>query len=232
MPASSFKARAQHETNGTKLGSAIKFQDAERRKCSKLVVPHMQRLTELVGAFKDKCALGVGNYTMWHLQLKMSKELVRISCSMLGFLDLVADFEELASDAPKVIIPLIDSMIDECQDAILDTPLEEKWEPVESRDTKTKQMLDSAVGQMGKVVEMVFKSKFWIKTEERYEIMHLCRVLFEAADDLVESATYDGDFLELDCELDDSLKDAVSKCDDQTLDDYLDVDCENEDDDE
>ena len=37
---------------------------------------------------------------------------------------------------------------------------------------------------------------------------------------------------ELDSELEALLEDAISKCDDQTLDEYLDVDCENEEEDE
>ena len=148
---------------------------------------------------------------------------------MLCFLDQVNDLEELAIDALKDIVPPIDFMIDECQDAIVDaTPPEEKWDLVESRDAKTNQILDKVVEWMGKVVKMVFRSKRWIKTEERYEIMHLCCALFEAADDLVKSATYDGDFLELDSELEALLEDAICKCDDQSLDEYLDVDCENE----
>ena len=226
---SSFKSRKQQESS-MKLGKAIKFKDAERRKCSKLVIPHRQKIAGLVGAFKEKSSTqGIGNFTMWHLQLKISKEFIRISCSMLCFLDQVNDLEELAIDALKDIVPPIDFMIDECQDAIVDaTPPEEKWDLVESRDAKTNQILDKVVEWMGKVVKMVFRSKRWIKTEERYEIMHLCCALFEAADDLVKSATYDGDFLELDSELEALLEDAICKCDDQSLDEYLDVDCENE----
>jgi hypothetical protein len=231
---SSFKSRAAQEIliGNKRYKTTMKFQDAERRKCSKLVIPHMQRLTELVGLFKEKCAQDISAYAMWHLQLKLSKECVLISSSMLVFLDLVTDLEELAVDAPKEIIPQIDSLIDECQDAIVDEQEDGKWKTVDARDSKTKQVLDKAVECMGKVVEMVFKSKRWIKTDERYEIMHLCCALFEAADDLVKSATYDGDFLELDSELEAMLEDAVCKCDDQTLDEYLDVDLENENDDE
>jgi hypothetical protein len=83
---------------------------------------------------------------------------------------------------------------------------------------------------MKKVVEMVFKSKRSIKTEDRADIMHLCCGLFDAADDLVKSATEE--YLELDGELEHLLEEAVSKCDDQTLDEYLDEDCENEEEDE
>lgn len=83
---SSFKSRKEQEAS-MKLGTAIKFKDAERRKCSKLVIPYMQKIVGLVDAFKEKSSTqGVGNFTMWHLQLKISKEFVLISSSMLGFL--------------------------------------------------------------------------------------------------------------------------------------------------
>ena len=61
---SSFKSRKQQESS-MKLGKAIKFKDAERRKCSKLVIPHMQKMIAgLVGAFKEKSSTqGIGNFT-------------------------------------------------------------------------------------------------------------------------------------------------------------------------
>ena len=220
-----FKSRKQHET-GKRRGAATNFRDFERRKCSKLVIPDMQKLIGLTNSFKEKCESNPDKYTMWHLQLKLSKELVQIASGMLGFLDLCTDLEELAYDSKEEITPLIDALINECQDEILDAPSDEKWERDDARDAKTKKLLDETIERMKKVVEMVFKSKHSIKTEDRADIMHLCCGLFDAADDLVKSAT--GDCLELDSELEHLLEEAVSTCSDQTLDEYLDEDCENE----
>ena len=58
-PSAGFKSRKQQESS-MKLGKAIKFKDAERRKCSKLVIPHMQKIAGLVGAFKEKCSTQPG----------------------------------------------------------------------------------------------------------------------------------------------------------------------------
>jgi hypothetical protein len=56
--------------------------------------------------------------------------------------------------------------------------------------------------------------------------------LFNAIDDTVKSATTDNLYLEINEELEGVLEDAVSKCDDQTLDEYYDQDCENEEEEE
>ncbi len=65
--------------------------------------------------------------------------------------------------------------------------------------------------QMTKVFSMVFTSKFSLTIEDSYEIMHMCCVLFDAADDLVKSTSSDGDCLELDNGLEELLEDAVTK---------------------
>lgn len=218
-------------SNKKRSPSGIKFKDEERRKCSKLVVPEMHKLSGLIAEFKEKIHTDTSTtdlFTMCHLQLKLSKELVFEACSMLGFIDLVPDLEELAHDAPGEIVPLIDELIDECQDAILDGQ-DEKWTADAARDEKTLAMLDKVIQRMGAVVGMVFKSKRWIKAEERFDILHLCCALFEAAEDLVKSAAAGAsDFLEYDQELESLLEEAICKCDDQPMDEYLDVDYENE----
>ena len=229
----SFKSRIEHETTAGKKRrcKTTSFKDTERRQCSKRVLPDTQKLLGLVSAFKEKVASSsTHQFTMWHLQLKLSKEMVLMACSLLGFIDLVADLEELAADTPKDMLPLIDALIDECQDALVDTE-EEQWVPDDSRDTKTRSMVEKAAEAMVKTVSMVFKSKSWIKADERFDILHACCALFEATDDLVKSATSTG-VLELDSVLEALLEDAVSRCDDQTMDEYLDVDCENEEEDE
>jgi hypothetical protein len=214
---STFDSRKQQST-GEKRGIATRFHDCERKKCSKLVIPDMQKLIGLVGSFKEQCDSNLDKYSMLHLQLKLSKEHVLIACRMLKFLDLVSDLEELACDTKKVTIPLIDTLISECQDQILDKTSDEKWE---QDYTKTKKVLDETMERMNKVFNMVFRSKRSMETEERYDILHLCFSLFSVAEDLVKSCA-------LDSELEQLLEEAGSKCDDQTLDEYLDVDCEEE----
>ncbi len=206
--------------------------DTERRMCSKLVLPDTQKLLGLVSTFKQAASGGVGQYTMWHLQLKLSKELVLTACSMLGFIDLVSELEELAVDTPKDMIPLIDTLINECQDTLVEMEEEEvQWAPDDVRDAKTRSVLDKATNAMHEAIQMVLRSKRWIKTDERFDILRASCALFDAADDLVKSATSTG-VLERDNDLEALLEEAVSKCDDQTLDEYLDVDCENEEEEE
>jgi hypothetical protein len=137
-------------------------------------------------------------------------------------------------DAQSDIIPFIDSMLEECQDLIQnakDDPMD-AWSAVVSRDTKTGLCLDKVQRCMEKALAMVFRSKRWIKTEERFDLLGAGCSLFEAVDDLLKSVTYEGEFLELDSELEALIEDAISKCDDQGLDGYLDVDQDNEEEEE
>ena len=236
MPPSSFKDRKAQETLvGRKRAKSVQFQDAERRKCSKLVSPDTIKLTNLIASFTEKSAGGsIGSFEMWMLQLQLCKEMVLVASSLLQFLQEVMELEELASDAKTDIIPFIDSMIEECQDLIIDAESRPGgvWEAVAARDEATKRFLDKVLDSMAKVVTMVFSSKRWIKTEERFSLLNACCSLFEATEDLLNSVTYCGEFLEFDTELEALIGDAISKCDDQGLDGYLDVDCENEEEEE
>ena len=233
---SSFKDRKNRETRvGKKRPSAVPLQDADRSKCSKLVHPGTQRLTGLISSFKEAGVGGsIGRFEMWMLQLKLCKEMVLISAGLLEFLEEVMELEELAMDTKTDIVPFIDSMIEECQDLILDA--EDRpgglWRAVADHDDKTNQYLDKVLDSMKAAVTMVFCSKCWIRTEERFHLLTACCRLFEAADDLLKSATYDGEFLELDAELEHLMEDAISKCDDQGLDGYEDVDRDNEEEEE
>jgi hypothetical protein len=87
---------------------------------SKVINRHFQKLTGSINSFNAKLTADAGKFTVWHIHLKLSKEMVLAACLMLDFLDLITDLEELIHDAPLEIIPKIDAMIDECQDAILD----------------------------------------------------------------------------------------------------------------
>ena len=227
---SSFQSRMQQETvTGKKRKPNPRIQDAERRQCSRKVAPDTQRMGSLVEEFKEAYDLGqIGGHAMWNLQLKLAKELALSAGSMLKFLDLCTDLEELSYDVKETMVPGIDALIEGCQDLIIDEGDGEVWEKVEERDARTIGSLDSMLEAMQRVVAMVLRDKRWIKTEERYEIMHACRSVFEAVANLVHSATYYGDSLELDDDLEALLDDAVGRCDDQTLDEYLDVDCEKE----
>ena len=235
---STFKTRKQQETVvGRKRAKATVIEDAERRQCAKVVVPDTQGITALVEGYKEKCRdeEGIDQWTMWHLQLKMAKEMVLIAAKVLRFLEQVADLEELYMDAETDMAPLIDEMICECQDAILEaTPEEplELWTRNAERDKKTDTLLDQAIATMNKVVGMVFRDKKWIKTEERYDLLHASCALFQASEDLVKSATGDGEHIFLEERLEYMFDDAIGKCDDQTLDEYLDVDRDNEEEDE
>ena len=217
---------------GKKRAPVVKFQDIERKKCSKLVHPDTQKLMAMISSFKATCtASDTKTFDMWLLQLKLSKEMVLIAAGLLEFLDEITELEELGMDSKTDIIPPIDSMIEECQDLILDSE-NQPWKAVAERDVKTNLFLDAVLSAMKKAVAMVFRSKKWIKTEERFDLLYACRCLFEAADDLLKSVTYDGDFLELDSELEALMEDAICKCDDQHLDGYLDVDQDNEEEEE
>ncbi len=235
MPPSFKDRKAQETLVGRKRAKSVKFQDAERRKCSKLVSPDTMKLTKLIASVMEKSAGGsIGSFEMWMLQLQLCKEMVLVASSLLQFLEQVMELEELASDAKTDIIPFIDSMIEECQDLIIDAESRPGgvWEAVAARDEATKRFLDKVLDSMAKVVTMVFSSKRWIKTEERFSLLNACCSLFEATEDLLNSVTYCGEFLELDTELEALIGDAISKCDDQGLDGYLDVDCENEEEEE
>ena len=230
---SDFKSRQQKETlTGRKRAKATVFQDVERRKSGKVVLPGAKKVAELAELLKGKIK-GEEVICLWpmlHLKLKTAKALVLIACEVLQFLELSADLEELAMDARDGIPPLIDEMIDECQDTILITPDDTPWLLDTERDAKTLTLLDAAVERMNKVISTVFKSKRWIKSEERTDFLNACCALFELAEHLVHITT--GEHIELDERLEFMLEEAVSKCDDQTLDEYGDVDCENEEEEE
>jgi hypothetical protein len=227
MTIPSFRTRIQHETAGWRR---TVFKNAERKRLSKTAHREFFRITSSIDSFNAKSTTDAGRFTVWHIQLKLSKEMVLAACSLLGFLDLETDLEELKHDAPLDIVPKIDAMIDECQDAIVDNTDEERWKPIAARDEKTKKVLTKVADQMTKVFSKIFASKRELKIDDRYEIMYMCCALFDAADDLVKSTSFDCDCLELDSELEGLFEDAVSKCDDQTLDAYLDE--EDDDDDE
>lgn len=235
MSIPSFNTRKQKETLvGRKRAKATLFEDVERRKCAKVVVPDTQGITCLVEAYKEKCKdAGVDQWTMWHMQLKMAKEMAVISAKLLRFLEQVADLEELWMDTETDMVPLIDEMICECQDEILEATPEsppELWIHNADREKTTETLLDAAIATMNKVVSTVFKSKKWLKTEERYDLLHACCALFQASEDLVKSAT--GEHILLEERLEYMFDDAIGKCDDQTLDEYQDVDCDNEEEEE
>ena len=224
MPTTAFKARVQQETRvGTKRPPASrKISDAERRKCSRVAVVDLKKLEGMMAEVSDAS----GNLTMWLLRLKLSKEMLVTAEKLLHFLDEVADLEELAYDVRDTILPGIDSMINDCQDLIMEGVVEEeKWEPRETGQSKV-------ITSLQKIVGMVFLSNTWIKTEDRFTIMHACCDLFQAVQDLVESVTDGNQYLELDEEIEVMLEEAVCKCDDQSLDEYLDVDCDNEEEEE
>ena len=232
---STFKIRNSQETLvGRKRAPSVKFQDAERKKCSKVVHPDTQKLIGLVASFKEAMGGSIGGFEMWMLQLKLCKEMVLAASGLLDFLGEVTDLEELGMDAKADIIPFIDSMIEECQDLILNAKDEpgEAWKAVASRDAKTNLHLDKVLDSMNQAVAMVFRSKRCIKAEERFDLLKASCALFEAVDDLLKSVTYEGEFLELDTELEALVEEAISKCDDQGLDGYLDEDSEEEEDEE
>ena len=201
-------------------------------------------------------------WTMWHLQLKMAMEMVQIAAKVLVFLEQVAELEELSMDIETDMIPLIGEMICDCQDTISDAaattittaatatatatttttttsspkesslPLLPLWTRDTERDEKTVKQLDLAIESMSELVSTVFKSKTWIKAKERFHLLHACCDLFQASEDLVKSAVGDGEFIELNERLESIFEDAISKCDDQTMDEYVDVDYDCNDDDE
>ena len=102
----------------------------------------------------------------------------------------------------------------------------------EPRYADTNLRADKVLDCMTKAVAMVFRSKRWMDTEERFDLLRACCALFEAVGDLLNSVTYDGDFLELDPELETLIEDAIITCDSQSLDEYLDIDQENEEEEE
>ena len=235
MSIPSFEDRKQKETMvGRKRAKATLFEDVERRKCAKVVLPDAQGIISLVDEFKKKCMdTSIDQWTMWHLQLKMAKEMALVAAKLLRFLEEVADLEELWIDTETDMVPLIDEMICECQDEILEATPENPlalWIHDADHKKATDKLLDAAIETMSKVVSTVFKSKKWLKTEERYDFLHACCALFQAIEDLVKSAT--GEHILLEERLEYMLEDAIGKCDDQTLDEYQDVDCDNEEEEE
>ena len=231
----SFDSRKQKETMaGRKRAKATMFEDYERKTCSKLALPDAQRIIGLVEELNEKCKeKDVDQWTMWHLQLKIAKEMAEIASRLLQPLDQVADLEELSMDTVTDMIPLIDEMICECQDTILEATPEkplELWTPNTERDKATDALLDNAVATMNMVLDTVFKSKKRLRADERYDLLHACCALFQASDSLVKSATGDGEHIMLEERLDYMFDDAIAKCDDQTLDEYF--DCYEEEDEE
>ena len=227
----SFKSRMQQESLAGKKRKPPPpvIQDSERRECSRKVSPDTQRMQSLVAEFKEAFNAGrIGRLAMWNLQLKLAKELAVIAGWMLKFLDLNTDLEELAFDVKATMVPGLDALIEECQDLIIEGKDQETWERVEERDARTMGSLESMLDAMRRMVAMVFRDKRRIKTDERYDIMHACRSLFDAVANLLHSVTFYGDCLELDDDLWALLEDAVGKCDDQTLDEYLDEECDEE----
>ena len=235
MPPANFKNRKQQETQvGKKRRKSQKIVNFERKQCSEIAVNDTKKLMGLAVSFKEVSRNGtIGSFAMWHMQLKLSKEMVMVAGRMLQFLDNVSELDELAWDVKEIVMPAIDAMIDDCQDMLLviKDP-KENWKPVVERDEVTNKLLDQMVDSVQKVVGMVFLSKKSLKAEDRYIILHACCDLFNAIDDTVKSATTDNLYLEINEELEGVLEDAVSKCDDQTLDEYYDQDCENEEEEE
>lgn len=215
----------------------VRFQDAERKQCANMVVPDTKLITKLVKEYKEKCRdESIDQWTMWHMQLKMAKEFAKTSAKILIFLDQVADLEELNMDTETGMIPLIDEMISECQDTILEaiaagTQLP-KWTRETVGDIMADNILDAAVSMMNKVIETVFKDINWLKTNDRCVLLDACCALFQASEILVKMVVGDGQHIALDEKLESMFEDAISKTDDQTLDEYLDVDRENEEEDE
>jgi nicotinic acid mononucleotide adenylyltransferase len=222
MPPINFKNLKRQETSvGKKRSRSQKIWNSERKQCSEIAVNGTRKLMVLVASFKEASSSGtIGSFSMWHMQLKLSKEMVLVAGQMLQFLDNVAELDELAWDVKETILPAIDTVIDDYQDIILETKTpEDKWKAVAERDEKTNKLLDQMVASVQKVVGMVFLSKKALKAEDRYLILHACCHLFSAVDDAVKSATGD----EINEELESMLEEAVSKCDDQTLDEYFDM---------
>ena len=237
----SFDSRKQQETLVVAVGrkrtqkkKVTQFKDAERRKCAKTVLPDTQRIMILVEEFKDKLKkedVNIDQWTMWHLQLKMAIEMVQIAAKLLVFLEQVAELEELSIDIETEMIPLIGEVMCDCQETIYEAASDKKTLPLWTRDTerdqKTIKHLDLAIKSMNELVSTVFKSKTWIKAKERFHLLHACCDLFQASEDLVKSAVGDGEHLELNVRLEPAFEDAISKCDDQTMDEYVDVDYDN-----
>ena len=219
-----FKTRIQQETGTKRPPASRKIADAERRKCSKVVAVDLPKLEKMMAEVNNAS----GNFTAWHLQLKLAKEMLVTAERLLKFLELVSELEELAWDVRDTILPAVDSMISDCQDLILEEKEEEEWKPSEDQ----LQLQRKVVFSMQMIVGMVFLSSKWIKTDDRFTIMHACCDLFQAAEDLVKSVTDGNAYLWMDEEAALMLEEAVGKCDDQTLDEYGDVDCENEEEEE
>jgi nicotinic acid mononucleotide adenylyltransferase len=235
MPPANFKNRKQQETHvGKKRCKSQKIVSFERKQCSKIAVNDTKKLMALVVAFKEaSCSGTIGSFSMWHTQLKLSKEMVLVAGSMLQFLDNVSELDELAWDVKETVIPSIDIMIDNCQDLFLVTKTpEENWKPMAEREEQTVKLLDKMIDSVQKVLGMVFQSKKALKAEDRYIILNACCHLFNAVDDTLKSVTSDTIYLEINEELEGILEEAVSKCDDQTLDEYYAQECEDEEEEE
>jgi hypothetical protein len=241
MPPNCFKSRQQTETLavGRKRTQAAEIRDAERKKCGKVLLPDAQRVLQLAEELKEKCEdEKADGWTVWHMQLKLSKEMVLTACRLLKFLDEVSELEELAMDAESDMIPLLDAMINDCQDAIVANPASApppptpSWPRDTARDVRTNLLLDNATAAMGKATCTVFSSKRWLQTDERYDLLRACCALFEAAEHLAQAAAGDGEFVQMDERLEELFEGAVSKCDDQAMDEYWDVDCEHGDEEE
>ena len=183
-----------------------------------------KNMISLVGDFKEATSgKSTGSLMMWNLQLKLSKEMGLVSLGFLNYLDEVTALEELSTDIETEVIPYFDDMIEDLQDLIVrEGENDEQWKLVETRDAITTQRINQVIVDIEKIKATVFTSKR-IDVDERFNIMHACRSLFEAIQDLVKSVNCEkGIFImEYGDELEAMLEDAIGKCDDQSLDEYM-----------
>ena len=242
--------------NNTTTKSAVTHH-TERSKCRKLMTgPETKKMVALMNEFKDKVSsnssssssevVGVRSLTMWNLQLRLSMDMGLVALELLKFLDEVTAFEELSTDLETDIIPYLDDVIEDMEEAgdpifiitaaaaATTTTTNNNnspppplllllWKPDETRDAKTIQRLNQIINDLNKVTTTVFaKEESEIDMDGRFSIMRACHSLFEAILDLVKNCEVFFTIMEYGDELVAMLEDAVVKCssEEQSLEEY------------
>ena len=201
--------------------------DEERRKCARVATVDFERLVYSIARLQDamrpmpKDQVKTLLPRLWKADLETAKEMVLIAQSLLQFLELNDELEELSKDVDREILPRIEEMLDVCVriEELDDTQVRKEGDvPRIAHQLKTVRYC------MKEVIDMVFKdTTSWLKTPERYQLLNACQVLFTASREVVtyvvESKSCLADPKDLEA-LDHYMEQAIACCEDTELDDY------------
>lgn len=208
------------QLSGHKRTASGSIRDVERRPCGKVILLDTQGMRKALEELRHAAeGRPVGKYTLCHLQLQLAKELVVSATSLLDFLSLVVELDELSTHATLDTIPRLTRLIDDCQLLIVDTNDAAPWQPNPARDAKTLDLLTQSISATSAAISAIFNPRQTVLSrQDRHGIMLACRALFEAADDLLRAAEEEGVGDE---GVGAFVAGAVGRCEGQTLGEYF-----------